>query len=1639
MTSLTVDMAAWGNSSLGETTASLGGIVFTPLAAAYTISLVDDLNIAAGSGIVLIPGLVSNETFSGGSMNIGTGATASTVNFINNGTGTLGISSGITDGANASNAICFYGPGPISVTGVISGLSGGLSKNGMGTLILGGNNNIYSGPTTVNGGTMELDYSANNNSKIAGGAALFLNGGAVQLNGGGGFTQNVSSTTIGGVAGQNAILRSGGGSNSISLGMITFINGATNFGANDVASTTAGAGNGSNGLLGGLAACTVAGADWAYNNNGEIEALPVAGYNQTLPGSGGGGSNTTDYLETGGYSTSLLSNLTFGTLKVAPGSGQSMNLNGHSLDLGNGAAGTAGLLFTGTNAYTITGSRIETSGSGAGAGDVILQDWGSGVLTLNAALYNTTDKYGTGKVILGVNAAAAPNLNIYAGTIQYSSDSQLGSTSTNTITLNGGFGTGTALIASSSSQIDTYRNIVLGTQGGNYIEDTGYYMIVGSSTTYISGGTGNPAINAITFGGASAVDSKNNTAAAASVLLAGPNTYTGGSTFAGSNAQALIAQNGVTSGPFGAGMGTLTFAGGVLQFSSKNGYDYSNRFSTAANQPFNIDLNGEGVTFAIGLAGAGSSLTLYSSTKASTLTLTGSSTYTGQTTINSSATLQLGDGTIGHDATIASTSGVTDNGTLTYNRFGSSTEPYPIGGSGGVAFIGTGSETLSGSNSFTGATNVNGGTLIISGSLGGTAAISANSGAILEVDGSANTAATINCINATIQGVGRMGALLMTSTSSVAPGLTAASGVTGGASLTGGSVTFLDTASTLSVGLGISTGSDSTMLASSGTVILNNTPLQLTIGSALNNSANIGRTYIIINGGAGATGTGSNAFTYNGTILEGGSAAGRTFTTSSGYEFTVIYGSNGSGGAGNDVVLLLDAVPRSPVSYYVSPGGNDSNSGTSSSSPWASLAKVNAAQVQPGDSVLFLGGGTFSGTLDGVGGTAISPVTYSSYGTGRATINAGAGNGFSASLATGIVVSNLNFEGSGWSTNAGSGIYLYEDGGVTINSCDIGGFNADSISIGAASVGSTGVNVTNCTIHDGGHTGIQVWGNYDSTGNGTTYTNSNIYIGYCTVWNIFGRTNGEQWTGSGIVLWDVSHATVERCVVHDNGINCNNNSGPCGIWCFQARGVTFQYNEAYHNLSGNNIDGDGLDFDGGTADCVMQYNYSHENVGAGMLVYEYSGARPAYNNIFRYNICQNNATNGSFAEILAGGGQTNVSIYNNTLYSKNNDCAKLSGLGSGSSFRNNLLITVNGVQLLSGYGSAVLQGNAYWSSGASENINGYSSLAAFRTASGQEMLNGQPTGTDANPMVNAPGTSGTLGNANLLDTITQYQLQSTSPLINAGLDIQSLFGIITGAQDFYGIPTPEYGGYTIGASEYANPRVTLIGSTPLFIEASNTPYSDPGATAVDGLGNVLTPAIASDSVVPSQSGTYAVIWTATNQAGYSGTATRVVVIVAAAPPTITVPSPISVFATLAGGAVVSYTTSALDVLGNVIPTQNNPLSGSLFPRGVTTVTATATDAAGQQASKTFTVTVSMPPIQAGETAAPLFTMSGSNMNMTVNSSVPGRIYQVQFSYDLSADSWQNLGSPYYGNGAGLLISIPFNNAAPSCFYRLELQ
>ena len=84
------------------------------------------------------------------------------------------------------------------------------------------------------------------------------------------------------------------------------------------------------------------------------------------------------------------------------------------------------------------------------------------------------------------------------------------------------------------------------------------------------------------------------------------------------------------------------------------------------------------------------------------------------------------------------------------------------------------------------------------------------------------------------------------------------------------------------------------------------------------------------------------------------------------------------------IFLFAAALPARATTYYIAAAGSDTNSGTSTSAPWQTIAKVNGATFLPGDSILFNRGDAWYGTslVAPSSGSSGSPITFGAYGSG---------------------------------------------------------------------------------------------------------------------------------------------------------------------------------------------------------------------------------------------------------------------------------------------------------------------------------------------------------------------------------------------------------------------------------------------------------------------------------------------------------------------------------------------------------------------------------------------------------------------------------------------------------------------------------
>ncbi|MCO5274613.1 MAG: right-handed parallel beta-helix repeat-containing protein [Flavobacteriales bacterium] len=200
-------------------------------------------------------------------------------------------------------------------------------------------------------------------------------------------------------------------------------------------------------------------------------------------------------------------------------------------------------------------------------------------------------------------------------------------------------------------------------------------------------------------------------------------------------------------------------------------------------------------------------------------------------------------------------------------------------------------------------------------------------------------------------------------------------------------------------------------------------------------------------------------------------------------------------------LLATSALLAQATDYYVSPTGNDSNNGTSPSTAWKTIDRVNQLSftLQPGDKVLFQRGGTWRGEVFlGTSGAAGQPITVGAYGSGPKPIIKGSnlvggwtvhqGNIWKATVAAdklaqvyvgGQRMTPARYPNSGWLRNT-------QGGGTQLQSNDItqpsGYWNGAICVLRSSSSSFDTLRVTsqvNGTLHFAGSTfnlGNEAWG-----------------------------------------------------------------------------------------------------------------------------------------------------------------------------------------------------------------------------------------------------------------------------------------------------------------------------------------------------------------------------------------------------------------------------------------------------------------------------------------------------------------------------------------------------------------------------------
>lgn len=403
-----------------------------------------------------------------------------------------------------------------TLNGVISG-AGGLTKTGPTTAALTAAN-TYSGNTTANAGTLQLNFGTVTNNIInntANASALHFGGGIVLLNGAADTThsQRFNGVSVNSGASQFTATSASGGTVNSTLGTLTRNTGGTlNFTLPVSGTIGVSNANNANGLLG--AGITVGGNDWAAVSGGNVAAF--TGYTtQNAIGSWAANQNITNSAALTG---NLGGNLAINSLRLATDVATTTNLGGNTLTV------LDGVLIAGTVASkTQTISNGSIRGSAGGDLVIINNGGGSTSLTISANIIDNTSATSftkTGPRNVTLSGAG----NTYTGATYVNSGSLIAGVA------NTAFGINSAVVVSTGATLSL----------GNFSQT------IGSLSSNNAGGAGSVSMNSGTilttgadntstvFGGViSGTNGALTKVGSGTQTLSGVNTYTGATTVTG--------------------------------------------------------------------------------------------------------------------------------------------------------------------------------------------------------------------------------------------------------------------------------------------------------------------------------------------------------------------------------------------------------------------------------------------------------------------------------------------------------------------------------------------------------------------------------------------------------------------------------------------------------------------------------------------------------------------------------------------------------------------------------------------------------------------------------------------------------------------------------------------------------------------------------------------------------------------------------------------------------------------------------------------------------------------------------------------------------------------------------------------------
>lgn len=690
-----------GNTNIALT---LGGgvtirsIVFNNVVtiASYTIGTgAETLTIEGTGGIAMNSNVGVVETI-GANVALGAAAGAEAFTVTNNSLGaSLDFAGGISGGAAGLKTVTFTGAGATSVAGVIADGTGSvaLSKTGTGTLTLS-NSNTYTGQTTVTQGTLSVGAT----NALGTGAPVLVNGGTLAL-----------------------------ANNFVTVGAVTL----------------------SSGSITGTGVELLTGTSYAVQS-GTISAR-LAGFGVTLTKTTSGTVTLSGANTFTGQMSVQNGTVSIATINNASSSGVLGN-SALAVILGNTGAQTGTLRYTGGSTSSTKKFTMATGGTGA-----FQIDTAGAILELTGLIDGSgaLSKTGAGTLkISGANTSFTGPTTVSAGSLILGNQNGFG---TGTVTLAGGTNFKTSGFEGNSAGGALPNAFVL--SGGKVTLDVAF------------GGANDMWINTSVSGAGGFVVT--GSGRDQGLTLSGAKTFSGGVTLgtvgsAGDTPNVSIDDNASLGvGILRSELSSSSVTAGALRINTSLS-NVANQIVMASGARIVIRTLGNNVTLngVISDEGSGGN---FLTADSGTVTLGNANTFKGTTTIASGGTVALANALGLQNSTLSYSTGTLSFGTLTAATLGglsgsqgialtnastqamaltvgnnststtySSTFTDGAAAGGSVTKTGTGTLTLSNNAALsqTGATTINGGTLLMTGAAPNvpTSAVTANSGGTLAVN-----------------------------------------------------------------------------------------------------------------------------------------------------------------------------------------------------------------------------------------------------------------------------------------------------------------------------------------------------------------------------------------------------------------------------------------------------------------------------------------------------------------------------------------------------------------------------------------------------------------------------------------------------------------------------------------------------------------------------------------------------------------------------------------------------------------------------------------------------------------------------------------------------------------------------------------